>query len=347
MKDQQVSQSEKYIRTGFAAIRQKFHLDEVASTVTEVIAKFHHHVAHFVEGAGKKIPLINLLLDAIGNIAAIATIRRKKTAIEKRNLGIKVTAGLITAAVTITAFAIPHIAVPLIIAGSIINVSYNAFSIRKKQRQVKELIQQHQTANSKTVTPLQIELTQHTHQLIHKSVKTLTSTVALVCSIIMLANPLTIIPMSIVCAITAVTYTLYHYRQPIMDAAMRVSERFKKAFVSSTAETNTSVESAQTTNQQQQQSAVSQTQTATFLQQQQNLLAKESQAHSHSFAEQHNEIQQTATASFLDHQEAALEKFNDLPHPQPESVKNAKETEEEEDDDGGSGSSVAEPQLRL
>ena len=341
MADQSLDKTTQHIQTGFDAVRVKLHLDEVASSIIEVISEFHQHVAHFIEAATKKIPLINLLIDAIGNVAAIVTIRQKKAAFEKRALGVKVTAGLITGAMTIAAFAAPHVAIPLVVIGSISSVSYSVFSIYKTKRRLNKLETELNQLNpeataehhelQQNITELKLEIKEQNHEIIHKSVKTITSTIALVGAIIMLANPVTVIPVSIILAATAVTYTAYHFRKPISKAFKRVGRAIKNVFTPANNDISQLQDKDVDTHQQQQTAMVQPV--ADFLQTQQHVLSEGIAAHHQTFEQQHNE-------------EHIQDQANE-PVPRPEPTKAVK-PEEEEEDGGSAGSGIpAPPELML
>ena len=341
-----------HIQSGFRILRTKLHLDEVASGIIEVISEFHRHVGHFIEATTKKIPLVNLLIDAIGNIAAIVTIRQKKTTFEKRALGAKVAAGLITGAMTIAAFVVPQVAIPLIIIGSLSSLFYSAFSIYKTKHRLNQLEHtlNHLDPNAtnqraelqQKITELNSQRKAHNHAAIHKSVKTITSTIAFVGAIIMLANPITVIPVSMILAITAVAYTAYHFRQPISNACKYIGNALKKVFTRS----NNEASSLHT-------ATVSPANN--FLNAEQQILGKAMSAHHESFAQHHadNHVDiSQQVADFLSHEEHTLENITTQsakPKPEPESIKKAKIEEEEEDDEGGGStlSGISIPELKL
>ncbi len=353
----------QHIKAGFNAIRIKIHLEEIIGDLLDVVTRFHHGISHVLRQIAQQLPVINLLIDSIGNIAALAKIRKKSSSFEKRALGFKVTSGLITAGIAIAAFAVPHLSLPLIVAGSATNLVYSYFSIYKINRRKRELEHElRNTLQSNSTKHQQLEhklkeirqdLAEHKEKIVHKTVSTLTSTILLISMIVMLANPFTIAPVSIVLAVTSIAYTCYHFRTPIVAGITRVSNAIKNVFVSDTTKhmddaiqlNNKAPQAHQNTTLQQNQKTIPQPAAAAvshFLNQQQHVLSHAAEQQHDTFAAHHT----APTLHSADAQTKTQETHPDLAVMiptakmtplEPSQIAQTAKRHKDEDDDGGEG----------
>lgn len=360
MRETPTEKATKHVKTGYSAIKTKFHLEEVIGGLIDVVSRFHHSIGRFLEITTERLPIINLLLEAVGHVAAVTRFRKKKTTFDKAALGIKVTAGLITFAIAIAAFAVPHISVPLIVAGSSINLVHDFFSLYKTNRKKKKLEHtlktiplQNEQARQQVIdkiTSLNKELLAHKNKIKSKTLKTITSTIALVGVIIMLANPITVAPVSIILAVTSIAYTSYHFRKPILSGINRLVSGIKNIFVK-----NTDADTPQPAPQLQDANTLTSSATNRFLQHQQNTLA---QQHHDTFAQHHQPTTMHNTADiseFLAHEESILKSIATTKNNPNANTKIVSMNEEDDDDGGGDGrgdldasrETQPEPELRM
>lgn len=319
MNTDKLDHTAEHIQASVGVIHNKGYIAEIFSSIVDVITEFHKHVGRILEAATHKIPLVNLLVSSIGSVSALLTLRRQKTAAQKRSLGVKVITGLITGAVTVAAFAIPHVAVPLVVIGSASCLTQAIYNIAKSKQELNQLateLKQTQTQNAQLrVSALRQHIKTQKQSLFNKCFKTIISTIALVGTIIMLANPITVIPISIVLAVLVTAHTIYHFHQP--DTVNFNQNTIQKITTAAPA------------------AAATQHAVDSFLNSEQHILSASPTAHT-TYQAQHQHTVEDITTQ------------HPLPEPKPAPNKKV-EVEDEEDEDGGGSSSnaVCAPRITL
>lgn len=213
------------IKLAYHALKTKLHIDEIAAGTVEVIQHTHRHVMHTIEAIASRIPPLMLLVESIGHIAAITQLRHDHHP-NKKALGFKVTTGFMMLAVGIIALALPHISIPLIIAGLTCGLSYQFFSIHHIHHKIRQLqttlkslpqhnTQQHDTINQQ-LDKLMLIYREQRQQRTEKVIRSIVSVVVLVAMIAVFANPITAIPATITALCISTGYLAYHLCKPLL-----------------------------------------------------------------------------------------------------------------------------------
>lgn len=223
-------------KKAFNLVKLKAELAEVGSDILEILIYTHAAVGKAIERATHAIPAIGLLISGIGHLSAIVRARNVKTRQEKINLGIKVSSGLTTLAIAIAALAVPGLSVPLVLAGTAVNLFYGMFSIHKRKRRVRALEKQIQQISSnnpeyihrlQALTTLKDNLHEQRHAVFHKSIVLVVSTIIVAAGLAMLISPIAIIPAATIMTVTITTYLTYHYGNTVISGLKKWGNQIK------------------------------------------------------------------------------------------------------------------------
>ena len=237
-------------KTIFKGLLVKLHIDEVLEACLDVVVRFHREIGKVLETACRAIPPLMLLFEGIGHISAITKAHQAKTKFEKGALGIKVMTGITTFGIAIAAFVLPHISIPLILAGTAANVAYSYFNVYKtsiQKRTLEKTLQkippQHHEQRMHLlddINELNNHAVVHREKLKNNMIKTALSTLILVGLIVIFVAPVVALPASIILATATVAYTGYIYKKPILTAIRQffTSKKTNEATPTPTVESN-------------------------------------------------------------------------------------------------------------
>jgi uncharacterized protein YggT (Ycf19 family) len=221
-------------------IHETHHALELLETILDAAATTGHSVGKLLETCCRQIPALGVIIDSLGNAAAVIKFRYDLGFEEKRTLGIKVVTGFIALGLSIAAISLPHLTLALTIAGLATNLISNLADFYDLHREKKSLEKQckslatsnpekHALATEK-LTTIKQQYNKQRKKVIAKAAKISFSTILLVGFIATLANPVTAAPAAIIIAISAVVYTGFKYRKQIKTILNKVADKALNVF---------------------------------------------------------------------------------------------------------------------